>query len=641
MFEVNVSEVDNKHIKITNFPVYQFISDLSYVFKTGRMRNLFDVTFSFFGKGNFIVHNFFLPELLYMLNVVPRKRYYDELKNQLLIKSWLSKTLLNYNSLIDNNKIKKDIIFTLKPYQEEFINIYNDKKQKYNLKGYILALNMGLGKTLTSLALFHGLHKDAVVIIAPKNTLHHTWRNEINKIFRTPKSSWIIGETPKKSDYYIVNYESIEKLNSLLPFLMNKNIGFVVDESHNFRNVETKRVEHLSNFVKLTKCNDVLFMSGTPIKALGTEMIPVLQIIDPYFDDESREIFKKVFGLSVPIALDVLNNRLGLIMYRKTKSESVILPDKFHHDIKIKTPNGKEYVLDKVKDDIRNFVKEREIYYKLNSYKYHQDYNECMEFLKTSPNINPMELNNYIIVVDELKKRGYDTFDKALIERVKKINIYEKNVLIPILPNELKKKFKSSRAVVKYINLKIMGEVLGGFLNRLRSKMYQEIIRNSPIIDLIKKSTKKTICFTTFKEVVDVTNEYLKSRKFNPLNVYGDNKGLNDVIIEQFKKDINANPLIATIQSLSTGVTLIEANTVIFLNPPYRSVDYEQAYSRVYRIGQESEVNIYNFSLDTGNEPNLSTRMDDIMSWSKEMFSGIVGLEETALLKFYFKLISE
>jgi hypothetical protein len=32
--------------------------------------------------------------------------------------------------------------------------------------------------------------------------------------------------------------------------------------------------------------------------------------------------------------------------------------------------------------------------------------------------------------------------------------------------------------------------------------------------------------------------------------------------------------------------------------------------------------------LDTNGKPNLSTRVDDIISWSKEMFIGIVGDEK-------------
>ncbi len=44
------------------------------------------------------------------------------------------------------------------------------EKQKYNLRGLILAFEQGLGKTMTSLALMESLGKDCIIIVAPKST---------------------------------------------------------------------------------------------------------------------------------------------------------------------------------------------------------------------------------------------------------------------------------------------------------------------------------------------------------------------------------------------------------------------------------------------------------------------------------------
>ena len=113
--------------------------------------------------------------------------------------------------------------------------------------------------------------------------------------------------------------------------------------------------------------------------------------------------------------------------------------------------------------------------------------------------------------------------------------------------------------------------------------------------------------------------------KLTPDIVFGETSSNVTGILSQFKTDININPLVATIQTLSTGVTLVEANTIIFLNQPWRHVDKVQAEDRVHRIGQDVDVHIFTFILDTGSEKNLSTRMADIVSWSKDMFDGIVG----------------
>lgn len=55
------------------------------------------------------------------------------------------------------------------------------------------------------------------------------------------------------------------------------------------------------------------------------------------------------------------------------------------------------------------------------------------------------------------------------------------------------------------------------------------------------------------------------------------------------------------------------------------NVDYAQASDRIHRIGQDTDVTIYSLVLDTGDEDNLSTRMEFINDWSKQQFDSIVG----------------
>ena len=107
----------------------------------------------------------------------------------------------------------------------------------------------------------------------------------------------------------------------------------------------------------------------------------------------------------------------------------------------------------------------------------------------------------------------------------------------------------------------------------------------------------------------------------------GSNSSDAKKLVSEFKQDESLNPLIASIKVMSTGHTINEANTVIFLNVPFRSTDYDQASERCYRIGQDTDVYIYKLVLDTGDQHNLSTRMQDILSWSKEQFGQIVDGE--------------
>ena len=647
---LSIKEDGNFYV-IKGFPIQSFLYDTKRVYRTSKLSKLIvDSGFiTIFGLRTIKIHKFFIPELYYILHSLPSKYFYRSIASHLLTDTWLKNTLNNYPSNIDYSRINKNISsnFSLKSYQKEFLDLYDDRKNKYFLEGYILAFEQGLGKTLTSLSLMEGLNKDVIIIIAPKNTMRTVWSEEIKKAFVKPQDIWVVGDTPKKARFYILNYESIEKYKLISKFIKSdSNVGIIVDECHNFRFETSKRSLNLINMKHELKCKDTLLMSGTPIKAMGYEMIPTMYLIDPFFDKDARQHFVNVFGLNATFATDVLKNRLGLMMHRKMKKEVLNLPEKYESDILIKTPNSKKYELDEVKKQVLDYTKQQYDHYRKFKSEYDKMYDECVDYLKTIHKNDP-RFHDYLATVEKLKKRGYDRFNKELVKEVKLANDYEKEVLYPSLTPELKHKFKKSKAVVKYVDLKIRGEVLGGLLSKLRSEMYAEMFRNSPVCNVVKDSLKKTIMFTSYVDVVDVAAEYVHDTcKMKPILVYGKTAGNIKVNLDNFKNIDEANPLIATIQSLSTGVTLVEANTVIFLNPPWRHVDKSQAMDRVHRIGQTSDVYVFNFVLDTGGRPNLSTRMEDIISWSKEMFEAIVGKEETlkvedVIVKNYKKYIEE
>lgn len=614
---------DGRYTYITGLNQKILARDIQKVFKTSKILHVFEKIFNF-GFSKIVIHNFFLPEFIFILNELPARSNYTKVINLIYANTWMSNTEKKVSLSSLNFEKLSNLNYTLKSFQKEFILKYIERKKKYNLNGYILGFEQGLGKTFTSLALMTCLNKEAVIIIAPKSTLRTVWKNEIQNVYGYGKKKiWIIGEVPKESDFYIVNYESIEKLSLILRSLKNRNVGIIVDECHNFKNPKTVRAEKLRHIANTTNCNDILLMSGTPIKALGIEMISILTLIDPYFDDTAKQIFSKSFGLNTNLANQILRNRLGMIMYRKLKSDVLTLPEKRYFDIKIKVPDGDKYTLENVKTKVIKFVSERQDHYLKNKKEYERDFNECLDFLKNKLK-KDQEFLRYLKILETVKKHGYIL---ELKDEITWMNIYEKSTLRSSLPNDLKKKFDRSKAVVKYVKLKIMGEVIGGLLNQLRSEMFSKMIEKSPLHKIINEAEKKTILFTTFVDVAKNTYNFLK-KDYNPVIVFGETSGSVKAILDGFKTNENTNPLIATIQTLSTGVTLVEANTVVFLNQPWRHTDRLQAEDRVHRIGQDTDVNIFTFILDTGEKANLSTRMEDIVSWSKDMFLEIVGDEE-------------
>ena len=144
---------------------------------------------------------------------------------------------------------------------------------------------------------------------------------------------------------------------------------------------------------------------------------------------------------------------------------------------------------------------------------------------------------------------------------------------------------------------------------------------------LIDATEKKTLIFTSYVDVVRITDEYLRKEGYKPLLVYADTNKNLPMIMKRFKEDPDLNPMIATFDSLSTAVPVIEANHCVLLNPPFRDHEYKQATSRVNRLGQDSIVRITSMLLDTGVEPNISTRSNEIMEWSRASVNAIMGLD--------------
>lgn len=636
---MKIDEV-GKYYEIKNFPYRFFVNSVKREFKNIKIVGLLDIISGgswWFPWITVKFHKFYVPELLYICNRINASGKLDEVIELLEEETWYKevKEYLSGSKTIptrtDFSLIKKEMDVELKPYQRLFIQTYN-RKIIYDLRGYLLAFEQGLGKTLTGLALMTSLNKKSVIIICPKSTMISVWRYHIERFYKKEKSIWLPGMPPDKQyDYYICNYESMSKLPR---DCMKSTTGVIVDESHNFLSKESNRTKNLIDLAKKidrgqTQNTDILLMSGTPLKAVGGEMIPILKVLDRKFDDSCAKIFQKTLNFTSVTGSDILANRLGLIMYRKMKSEVLTLPEKHELIRKVKIPNGDKYTSDSVRSIIIQYVNDRYKYYEKNMKKYKKDFDECISWLDKKLKTDP-QWRLYLKYIDKLRSNQTKSITRnpELMKIVSWTVNYEKDIILKILPSDLKKKFINSKTVIKYVWMKIQGEVIGNVLGGLRNEMTKNMIEHSHIDEIIKKADKKTLIFTSYVDSVEFARDYLIKKGLKPICVYGETTSDLKAILNKFRNDSEANPLIATIQTLSTGVTLTEANTIIFLNKPWRYNTYLQASDRIHRIGQDSDVYIYTLLLDTP-QKNLSNSMEDIMQWSKDMFEHFVGDQAT------------
>lgn len=390
-----------------------------------------------------------------------------------------------------------------------------------------------------------------------------------------------------------------------------------------------------------------LWMSGTPIKALGTETMTMFATIDRLFDKSVYKSFLKVFGISGVYAISVMAHRLQLVRSEiKTNGSGV---EQYTHKVKVTLQNGADYTLKTISNKMIDYVKERKEYYQKNAKKYEDDFFRSIDVYisevtrgRGNTSFFRADLEDYLSKAKTLHN-GYSPTDPKHKQYVLECNHYEDKVIIPRLPNDVKKIFRKAKSVYKYVELTIMGEALGNILGKARSRcnadMVKQLVTDAKVIsedgeiyqsnlpDLILNAQAKTIIFTDYVEVVKETEYQLKLKGFKPISIFGETTSGNGLALQTkiFKEDSEINPLITTYKTLSEAVPLTEANRVIFLNLPFRSGTYEQAVKRANRIGQTLDVDLFEVTLDTGEEPNISTRNEDILKWSEEQVALILS----------------
>jgi hypothetical protein len=650
---VEVKQEDPKTVRILGMKVPPFLYEIDKLWKTSKISNNM---FRKIKSRQLDMHPFFAPDFYYVCKRLMGERRarinrsaVQDILNQMETNIWMKTAFEDkYSNRLDLKALDR-LSVTLLPHQNEFLAYYNEMVSRWQLKGSILGAAPGSGKTITGIALSECLNTDITICIVPKNAVDRVWADTLDWVFKAKQPYWksTSGEPLKKGcRYYVAHYEQLQLILDFFsdPAFKDKQINIILDESHNLNELKSLRTELFLKLVKVTHSQDTLWSSGTPIKAMGSEVIPILRSIDPYFDEEAEERFKAIFGLSSARGLDILAHRLGYMTFKIDKKQ-IVGNTVEHYRVDVTLPNGHDYTLDAISKDMAKFVKERLEYYKQNMDKYVAQYRAGLRaYERTIKTTAEVKLFDEYVRTANLLHTNYD----PMVHKEEPIfcNAFEKNKILPVLPRELKEDFKNARSVYKYVKLKVQGEALGRILGKRRTQCNVDMLNawnrysvtdvqtgekfDTNLVDIIENSVKKTVVFTSYVEVVDRCAEILTKEGAAPLKVYGQTNGELPQIVGRFDKDGRANPLIATLQSLSTAVPLIMANTVVFLNAPFRDHEYEQACSRVDRLGQTEVVQIWDVYLDTGKEPNISTRSLDIMAWSKSQVEQMLGTAGTS-----------
>jgi superfamily II DNA or RNA helicase len=635
---VTVKET-NTEIVVSGIRAKDIIRDMDKHWKTTRIsQNIFNTI----SGGSFSFYKFFAPEIMYILENIKlyRNRWTSVKAINSIIEAMMENTWLQNTKPIDRTTVKgrldfrklSNLTFTAKPYQMEYFENYSYRLDQYGLQGDLIAAAAGTGKTYITSAIAEMLDAELVVVFCPKVVLESVWVESIMEMFKAPQTIWHSGKPMeyKGQRWIICHYDAMPKLMEIFQnpnVYRNKRVVTILDESHNMNDPNSARSMQYQALVKLLGSQDNLQGSGTPVKALGAEIITLLRVVDPMFTPQVEAIFRKMYGKEASKGLDIIRHRLGVVSYKVEKGEaSAELLPPIMRPYPIKVPGGERFTLPAIRITMEKFIRERADYYKARRPEDLKFWDNCVKIARSGikDRQKMIEFDEYLYLVHLISKTPDPRF---LGDEMKRANAFEKNVFEKLLPKEYMHRFRDVKSVVKYVNLKIQGEVLGRVVGGMRIEANVAMVPHIDWVGIVESTQKKTIMFTSFVEAVDAAEAHTINLGMKPVVVYG--KTSHDLAntVKRFDDDQLLNPLIATYASLSTGVRLTMADTMILLNSPFRAYILEQAISRIYRLGQDSQTYVYQCVLDTGEIPNISTRSADILAWSQSQVEEIMGIK--------------
>lgn len=595
----------------------------------------------------FRIHKFFMVELAWILDhftnnknkrMVDRYRVgmykYKQLYDEIKAKTWITTTFEKY-APYDVDKALKKFRFTPFINQREFLEDYSRIKFGYQLRGCLLDAEPGSGKTFTSLVWSAMISPYKTIIVVPKHLVNKPWVNEMtNEYFKEKPSIWTSLDGTRMIDnldkeYFIIYKENLRS-GEYDDFLTKVTKGgkepvkVIVDESHNYNEHKSQQTQGLIELCSHRFVSDVLFMSGTPIKAQGRETFALFTIIDKFFDKLVQQDFLKMYGRDNAFLNEMLAHRLGRIKYTITKIEGMDSPPE-PIMVPIKFEGADRYTLTNIRAEMMDFITERVSFYHKMMPQYIADWKKYVDGYRqwiSGDAAEEAELDKYIEIVNYFQKHGYNNFTDA--DKSKYCHKVEAKIENEIRGDDLKY-FRHIKSAVKYVGLKIRGEALGRVLSQARMQAVRDIIEHAGLPAMIASVKKKTVIFTSYIEVIKELERYFEREGIKTLSVSGENSKDIDKVVNRFGEDPTIPVLITTFNTLREGYPLIMANQLILMNAPFRSYELKQTIARIYRKGQDTECFVNMIDLDTGNEENITSRSIDIMEWSKEQVEILLG----------------
>ena len=158
-----------------------------------------------------------------------------------------------------------------------------------------------------------------------------------------------------------------------------------------------------------------------------------------------------------------------------------------------------------------------------------------------------------------------------------------------------------------------------------RVKENKNFEKAKQLANLLQRSTQKTLVFVNYKTTMSYLSEYLNNLGIAHTCFHGSmSLKAKDAAIALFRESV---PVMLASQTGGEGRNLQFANTIVNYDLPWNPMKIEQRIGRLHRIGQTSDVFIFNLAIAESIESYILKILHDKIN----MFELVVGEIETIL----------
>ncbi len=192
-------------------------------------------------------------------------------------------------------------------------------------------------------------------------------------------------------------------------------------------------------------------------------------------------------------------------------------------------------------------------------------------------------------------------------------------------------------AIQKLIELCGHPRALQGSLDEDANKLISESGKMQNVVRLlneIKKRNEKVLIFTTYKKLQRILKKVVYDEyKIDAKVINGEMKESRAGVVKDFNESHGFNVLILSPRAAGVGLTITGANNVIHYTREWNPAVENQATDRVYRIGQQRDVNVY-YPISSSKAINTTVdqKLNSLLESKRELMRNVVvpsGIEIT------------